>query len=538
MNFLDEIVSMYLEKVSNIFSITGNISDIVLNQGVETKILPLVVERFEENNHVVLYSPSKGMRFSSNDHKKEFLAYDTQLAKKHSAIFGLDYANSKYNIVSGLHHVSELLLEYRRLRLQNDAVKSVIIIFEDADIIFPSKPINQMGVDEKMVLSLARNTFDTSEFVSGTDVVLMFSKNYYSVDENIRDIPTLESVTIDLPDLQIRKAFIKYNSELDGNDFNEDFMFKIAAQSAGISLTSLKSILKERKSDIERNIKKEVSKIISKTMGGKVSVFIPGYDYSAVIGYQNIKDMLMKMKKRMFLSNNKLIWKGLLFMGATGVGKDFILEAFLKEVDLPVIKLGNLKSKWYGETLQTIEKLRLIVKSFDKVILLKTEADTMFSDPEDNNTHQTDQEMMGMFLDWMGDNKDRGRVFWVFNTSRPQNLPTDFQRRVEMKIPIFDLQGDEKWIFVKKMFELNDFKLEDGAKDDVMEVAKDLSNDNIRAIVAEVVSEQEISGKQFKVTDVLEVINNLNFTLVGNARQEQSEQAEKYSTYKSLLPQR
>ncbi len=533
--FLQKLVDLYTAGISNIFTVTGNISDVMLeNNTQETTPRNMITQKFGKNNHVIVYSPSRGMRYVQESHKKEFLGYDEDLAEKHKKIFSLDYAESRYNIVSGLHHIKALIEEYRNLRRITKDVKNLCIVLEDADIIFPNKPLSQIGADEKMMMSLAREVFANPQFSSGQDLVIMLSKDFYGLSDDIRAIPMLENIEVDLPNFESRRKYIQYVSRKINRRFGSLSHDKIATLSAGISLANLKSILMEKSVSVEENIVDEVSKIISRSMDGKVSIVIPSHGYDAVIGYDKVKTRLKKLKKRMFLKNNDLVWKGLMFIGPTGVGKDFILEAFVDDIGLPAIKIGNLKSKWYGETLQIVEQLKRIVRSFDKVILIKTEADTMFSNPESSDGHQTDKEMMGIFLDWMGDNKDRGKIYWVFNTSRPQNLPTDFQRRVEIKIPLFDLTGDDKWNFICKMCSLFDFSLEDNDRNTITEATKGLSNSNLRDLAAEIAVEYALvdSHEDVIITDIIE---NLNFSVVEDARKQQAENAKNYSTYKDLI---
>lgn len=537
--FLDKIIQLYLKQISNIFTLTGNIDDIVIRKEndkyIEKSIFEILVEKFEEKNHLLIYSPSKGIRFSKKESKEEFLSYDEHIRTIHKKVFDLNYADSKYNIVSGLHHIKSILNSYKELQDYSQIkVKNLVIIIEDSDIVFPSKEIASMSVDEKIAISLAREMFNNSNFIGGDNIVIMSCKTSSSINNSIRNIPTLNNILVDMPTLDERLNYIEYINSKYKKRLSVSFRKNIATISAGISLVNLKSILKEDKQDIQNNIINEVASIISTSMNGKVKVFIPKYDFNSVIGYEKLKSTLLKLKKRMFLEKS-LVWRGMVLIGPSGVGKDFILNAFLSEIGIPAIKLGNLKSKWYGETLQIVENLRLLANSFDKLIIYKTEADTMFSNPQSQDNHQTDKELMGEFLDWMGDNKDRGKIFWVFNTSRPQMLPTDFERRVELKIPIFDLEGEEKWDFTKKMFELVNINLNKEDKKDIFEFLNNLSNDNIRALASEVASEKKMNEGNYNLKEIIE---NLNFAVVTSQREKQSQEAALKSTYNNLVPQK
>lgn len=529
--FLDNIVEYYLGKKSNMFTLTGNIDDLLLIKNEEKSVFQLLVRKFEDKNHVLIYSPSKGMRFSKKESKEEFFAYDSELSEIHKEVFDLDYGDSKYNIISGLHHIKSLLKTYEKLQVNKKKIKNLVIILEDADIVFPSKPISQMGIDEKIAISLAREMFSNSSFIDGHNMVVMLAATNYSIDNSVRMIPTLTNVVVDLPDMKKRLEYIEYINSNFKKRFNDDFRNEIASISAGISLINLKSILKDDKKHIKGEITSRVATIIASSLDGKVQVFMPKHDFSAVIGYEKLKETLLKLKKRMFLKKS-LVWRGLILIGPSGVGKDFVSDAFLSEVGLPTIRLGNLKSKWYGETMQNIEKLKMIAKTFDKLVIFRNEADTMFTNMQ-GDSHQTDTELMGAYLDWMGDNSDRGKIFWVFNTSRPRNIPTDFERRLELKLPIFDLEGDEKWVYTKKMFQLQGIDLDDSDKGKILNSLKDLSNDNIRAVASEVAVEKELNKTG---VDVLAIIDNINFAVVKEEREQQSKDAAMKATYNDLVP--
>ncbi len=563
MNVYEELKELFVRlQVTNLFAITGNIRDILLVQEENQpsrylNIRELLLEKFSQKNHVLLYNPSEGVHYYQPQHKEEFFKYEDYLETKYASQFNKTF----YNMISGIHLIKELLQDYRQLgKTKGQSVKCLIVIMEDVDLIFSAKPSEQMAVDEKLLMSQARSMLDDYEVRDSNNMVVLLTTSFFSLNSDIRDIPHLREIHVDLPNFEQRKQLIAHVNQQEAKGFSEVFINEIAASTAGISLVNLLGILREDPQDIKKNIHRSVARLIEKSIGGHVKMFYPEYGFEKIIGYEELKAVYAKLILRMEFTP----WKGIILTGPTGTGKSFQLKAFVKEANVPAMQLGNIKSKWYGETLIIVEKIKNVAKTFDKLIITKPEADTMFTDPQTGEGHQTDLELMGAFLDWIGDEKDRGKIFWIFDTSRPQRIPLDFQRRLEIKIGIFDLEGDFKWEFLLKMFDLAfkdetqnltrylidhlkqksaviaDFSDEQifgspeyaQIKEEILKLVEGYSNDNMRGLATEVVSEIMVETE----FDILELIRNINLGVVIKEREAQAWEAARYCTYRNIVP--
>ncbi len=537
MKLYEEISEIYKKSTTNFFAVTGNIRDLILYQEPKSGerrmglIQNVLIERLLNNNHVLYYSPSVGMRYVDERQKEEFYGVDAALKEIHDKAFSLDYAQTKYDILSGLHMIKMLLASYRNVREKHkNFTKNLIVLIDDADIVFANKSIEYMGNDEKLALSLARESFGSSDFINATDTVILMCESFEALHSGVRQISGLYPIDVALPNEAERHAFIQYYMAHFGKTIDAQWIEDVAARSAGIALTTLKAILKQEPEHIRVRLGHEVASIIEKSLGNHVQVVYPEYGFDHVIGYEALKTKAKRLIQRMHGTNP---WRAVAYIGATGTGKDFHSEAFLHEAGIPVIKLLNIKSKWYGETAVIVEKIKMIARSFSKVAIFKPEADKLFPDPEQRDAHQTDQELTGIFLDWMQERRDRGKIFWIFNTSRPQMFPIDFQRRIEIKLPIFDLDGEERKIFIQKMFARKNLEITDAALlESLLTYTEGFSSDNIRMMVDEVAAERDIDES----ADIMEIVSDLNFDVVRAERDRQAEFAMRYSTYKSLIP--
>ena len=540
MKLYERIAAAYKNSTANLFALTGNIHDIALYADADRqrigRTVSILIEKLEQNNHVVYFSPSVGMRYTDPEHQKEFYAVDASLKKVHEAAFKFDYAQTKYDILSGLHMIKVLLNSYRKMRRLHgpERVKNLIVFIDDADIVFSNTPIEQMGNDEKLALSLAREMFGGSEFVGSGDAAILLSGSFSAIHEGVRQLSGLYPIEIPLPDEAARQRFIAYENAVHDRGIAPAQIDTIARLSAGISLSTLRAVLKQPPEHILRHLREEVASIIEKSLGNHVEVLHPAYGFEHVIGYDRLKTKARSLIRRM---DGTHPWRAIAYVGATGTGKDFQCEALLHEAGIPVIKLQTIKSKWYGETAVIVEKIKMVARSFSKIAIFKPEADKLFPDPEADNAHQTDQELTGIFLDWMADRNDRGRIFWIFNTSRPQLFPVDFQRRIEIKLPIFDLEKEERRVFIALMFERKGIVLppenKEALLDEIADYTEGFSSDNIRMIADEVAAELDIEPD----SDIMQIILDLNIDTVTEQRRRQAAYAAAFSTYKSLVPE-
>jgi len=538
MKLYNQIADAYTTSTINLFCVHGNIHDITLYEEDNKRSIDesekVLIKNLEKNNHVIYFSPSAGMKYTNPSHLDEFYAIDADLKDIHKKAFSLDYAQTKYDMLSGLHMIKVLLSSYRAMRKKygSKRVKNLVILVDDADIIFANKPIEHMSNDEKLLLSLAREVLGGSEFINSDDTVILLSSSFFAVHEGVRVLSGLHSIEVPLPNDETRHDFITYENALYQRGLSEKQIVDVAANSAGIMLTTLRSILKQKPEHVTKHIKNEVARIIEKELGKYVKVLHPAYGFDNVIGYETLKEKATSLIKRM---KSKNPWQAIAYIGATGTGKDFQTEAFLYEAGIPVIKLLNIKSKWYGETAIIVEKIKMVARSFSKIAIFKPEADKLFPDPEAREADQTDQELTAIFLDWMAASSDRGKIFWVFNTSRPQMFPVDFQRRIEIKLPIFDLEDEERESFIVSMFERKGIKLKGAKKKSTLQslvtYTKGFSSDNIRMMASEVASELEIHPK----SNINAIVEDLNFDIVTQEREQQSIYAANFSTYKSLI---
>src|SRR6266850_2011067 len=111
---------------------------------------------------------------------------------------------------------------------------------------------------------------------------------------------------------------------------------------------------------------------------------------------------------------------GYLITGRIGTGKTFIVQCWAGELGIPCVVFKNFRDRWVGATESNLEKIFSVLHALGQVVVFIDEADQAAG--------------------------NRGRIVWVFATSRPDLLEVDLKRqgRLDVHIPLFPPQTSDE----------------------------------------------------------------------------------------------
>jgi len=229
--------------------------------------------------------------------------------------------------------------------------------------------------------------------------------------------------------------------------------------------------------------------IIQRSCGDLIEFLDPDHGLDAVGGYDRIKAELMKIAALIRSGDARLAPMGLLAVGPMGVGKTFVVKAFLKDAGLPGVVLKNFRSKWVGSTESNLERVLKIIRAMSPIALVIDEGDRSFGGGEGGETDGgTSSRVIARLKDFMSDPGNRGHVLTILMTNRPDRLDVDIKRpgRLDRKIPFFyaDTAADRLRI-VQAILGRNGAALEDAdaaAQTAALEGLDGYSNADLEAI--------------------------------------------------------
>ncbi len=137
---------------------------------------------------------------------------------------------------------------------------------------------------------------------------------------------------------------------------------------------------------------------------------------------------------------------GYLISGRIGTGKTFLVNCWAGELGVPCVVFKNFRDKWVGATESNLEKIFSILRALGQVVVFVDEADQMTGKRDSNDDSGLSGRVYAMLAKEMSDTRNRGKIIWVFATSRPDLLEVDLKRpgRLDVHIPLFPPQTPDE----------------------------------------------------------------------------------------------
>jgi len=131
---------------------------------------------------------------------------------------------------------------------------------------------------------------------------------------------------------------------------------------------------------------------------------------------------------------------GYLIAGRIGTGKTFLVTCWAGELGIPCVVFKNFRDRWVGATESNLEKIFSVLRALGQVVVFVDEADQAAGKREGGDGDSgLSGRVYSMLAKEMSDTRNRGRIIWVFATSRPDLLEVDLKRqgRLDVHIPLF-----------------------------------------------------------------------------------------------------
>lgn len=359
------------------------------------------------------------------------------------------FQESIENPVYALELLRQMTQCYRKSpNLRNN----LFILIEAADLMLPESEISRMNLADRKRIAIMQDWFCDPNFMNGHDTVVMLAESRSLVHHRVSRLPQVISIEVPLPDWDTRSQFIQHTSTQLQENWGFEKINDLATQTAGLSLQALRQMLLSHTFESENIVAKVEEYMISQLGEGVVEFKRPKHTLKDVIGFTKLKKFMKEELIPAIKATGDKAKPGCAVSGPIGGGKTFVCEAVVAELNMPVIVLKNIRSKWFGETDQILERLQRLLQTFNKIVIFVDEADTMFGDIQSD--HDTEKRLTGKIQAMMSDVQLRGRVFWFLMTARIHRLSPDIRRpgRMDLIIPILDPEGRDaeefrQWTF-------------------------------------------------------------------------------------------
>ncbi|MDA3959870.1 MAG: ATP-binding protein [Planctomycetota bacterium] len=328
------------------------------------------------------------------------------------------------------------------------------LIIEGADLILPEAPVTGLADADRQRLHIALDWFADPGFAAGADVVALLTEAAAGLNARLLRLPEVVKISVDEPDRDVRRAFLAAQS---GERWcpTDSELDTLADGTAGLGLQALRQLAMAAEhagqAPDEAAVVARVERHIQAQLGEDVVSFKrPGHGLRQVVGARALTGFLRDELAPRIRAGGAGALSGCAVAGPIGAGKTFIFEALAGELGLPVLELGSIRSQWFGQTDVIIERLRRVLTSLGRVVIIVDEADTQFGRLSDQS-HETERRLTGKIQAMMSDPALLGKVFWLLMTARIERLSPDLRRpgRVgDLIVPVLDPEPDDRADFV------------------------------------------------------------------------------------------
>ena len=105
----------------------------------------------------------------------------------------------------------------------------------------------------------------------------------------------------------------------------------------------------------------------------------PGAGLDQVATHTAAKKKLRELAWLIKNAKTDVLERGVLLPGRVGVGKSFLIDCFASECGLPVMEMGEFRSKWVGDTERQQTRILMTIRALGPVIVVVDEADAVLA---------------------------------------------------------------------------------------------------------------------------------------------------------------
>jgi SpoVK/Ycf46/Vps4 family AAA+-type ATPase len=440
----------------SLFVLNGNIFDLFpVQENGNVNYVPLktfLMRRlFPDRSCLLFYDISGGLTFGSPDMQKLFFEWLEIFDNVENTNFHEQGPPKDFQALAPL-----LTRFFLKVAEDTRKWKGVTLVIDFPEMLIPAGETSG-SFDERMNLVTFMKWASAPELARIDVGVLLITESASSLSADLLRNPHVAQVRIDLPDADERLRYLQSGwaeALAGGKAISEWSDFKVedlAARTAGLNLLRIQHFLAEA----IRNGVRVTQQVLTDSKKRLIEEYCqglvrfkdpkPGMNLDRVATHTAAKKKLRDLAWLIKNAKTEVLERGILVPGRVGVGKSFLIDCFASECGLPVMEMGEFRSKWVGDTERQQARVLMTIRALGPVIVVVDEADAVFGNRGEDGDSGVSGRVFAAFAAHIGDSSLRGRELWVAMTSRPDLLAIDMKRqgRFGLCVPLFPAQGPD-----------------------------------------------------------------------------------------------
>lgn len=303
----------------------------------------------------------------------------------------------------------------------------------------------------------------------------------------------IQTIQIAMPEREERRSFLTYwqnpigyenplkieISHLDPSDRSsasqpsdsenqEEQLDELAALTRGFRLLNLETMVRLAKVEgyegkIDQSLfKRHKAKVIKEESFELLQEIPPKRGFEAIGGLGYAKDYFMAVASQILKAQvdsafERSIPKGILLVGPPGTGKTILAEALAVQGKMTLVGLGDIRGRYVGQSEQNMTRALKLLEELSPVVVFVDEIDQSIG--RRTTGHEGDsgvnRRIFGKMLEFMGDNRYRGKILWIGASNRPDLLDEAMISRFDTVMAILPPYALEERTHILKVMENN-----------------------------------------------------------------------------------
>ena len=326
-------------------------------------------------------------------------------------------------------------------------VRKVAVVVDFAEFVVPRADAAQLGGPFAANVVKVLGWANDPAILQANVITVLIAEGIHDLNALVADNPHTAEIKLPLPDEVEMTAYVDALSRGQITDLAAKSDLPLAT--LGQRLTGLSRVGARRlvtmatrsgqrlTADWVAKIKKE---LIESECQGLLDFIESKLTLDDMAGSEPVKAWLREDAALLAKGALHALPMGYLVAGRIGTGKTYLVQCWAGELGIPCVVFKNFRDKWVGATESNLEKIFSVLKAIGQVLVFVDEADQAAGKREGGDTDGgLSGRVYGMLAKEMSDTRNRGRILWVFATSRPDLLEVDLKRqgRLDVHIPLF-----------------------------------------------------------------------------------------------------
>jgi hypothetical protein len=431
------------------FLIHGNVFDVVPSGGRLLSVPAFLDEvMFAQYDVVLRYDRSRGVRATrGGEDWSDWIK--SALGTEGNALTLMREPGSALELIDRY-----LLRSLNLQAVRADKPKRIAVIIEFAEFVVPRGDAFQLGggfaANAVKVLGWANDP----AIAQSNIVTVLMSEGLHDLNRLVVDNPHAAALHIPLPDEKDMQAYVQALAASQFPDLEARSEVPIAtlgARLTGLSRvgarTAISLAIRNGQPITAAWLGKIKKDLIERECQDLLEFVESPFTLDNVAGHDAVKEWLRQDTALLRRGAVRALPMGYLIAGRIGTGKTFIVQCWAGEIGIPCVVFKNFRDRWVGATESNLEKIFAVLRAVGQVVVFVDEADQAAGRRGGGDSDSgLSGRVYSMLAKEMSDTRNRGRIIWVFATSRPDLLEVDLKRqgRLDVHIPLFPPETTEE----------------------------------------------------------------------------------------------